>query len=80
MYKQLMGGQQQCGVAPKSRSIERPLLVNGYASRNGFIGNSSFPTQWENSYQSYIFLHTTINALNRQRTYNMQPLNEGFSI
>jgi hypothetical protein len=24
-----------CGVAPKSRSIERPLLVNGYASHNG---------------------------------------------
>jgi hypothetical protein len=71
---------EYCGVAPKSHSIERPLLVNGYASRNGFIGNSSFPTQRENSYQSYTFLHTTINALNQQRTYNMQPLNEGFSI
>jgi hypothetical protein len=67
-------------VAPKSRIIERPLLVNGYASLNGFIGNSSFPTQRENSYQSYTFLYTIINALNRQRTYNIQPLNEGFSI
>jgi hypothetical protein len=70
----------QCGMAAKSRSTERPLLVNGYASRNGFTGNSSFPTQRENSYQFYTFLHTTINALNRQRTYNVQPLNEGFFI
>jgi hypothetical protein len=62
-----------CGVAPKSRIVEHPLLVNGYASRNGFIGNSSFPTQWENSYQSYTFLYITINALNRQCTYN-RPL------
>jgi hypothetical protein len=23
---------QYCGVAPKGRSIERPLLINGYAS------------------------------------------------
>jgi hypothetical protein len=45
------------------------LLVNGYASRSGFIGNSSFPTQRENSYQSYTFLYTKINALNRQRIY-----------
>jgi hypothetical protein len=69
-----------CGMAPKSRIIEHPLLVNGYASRNGFIGSSSFPMQRESSYQSYTFLYTTINAFNRQRTYNMQPLNEGFSI
>jgi hypothetical protein len=28
-----------CGVAHKGRNIERPLLVNGYPSRNGFMGN-----------------------------------------
>jgi hypothetical protein len=28
-----------CGVAPRGRSIERPLLINGYASSRGFIGN-----------------------------------------
>jgi hypothetical protein len=66
-----------CGVEPKSRIIERPLLVNGYASRSGFMGNRSFPTQWENSYQSYNSLYTTtINALNRQRTYNFSQLSK----
>jgi hypothetical protein len=34
-----------CGVAPKGRSIERPLLINGYASSSGFIGNDCKPTQ-----------------------------------
>jgi hypothetical protein len=28
-----------CGVAPKGRSIERPLLINCYARSSGFIGN-----------------------------------------
>jgi hypothetical protein len=75
-----------CGVAPKSHIIERPLLVKGHASRSGFIGNSSFPTQRENSCQSYNSLYKTINALNRQRTYNIsqlsktEQLNEVFSI
>jgi hypothetical protein len=78
--------REQCGMTLKSQIIERPLLVNGYASRSGFIGNSSFPTQRENSYQSYNSLYRTINALNRQRTYNisqlskMVQLNEVFSI
>jgi hypothetical protein len=34
-----------CGVAPKGRSIERPLLINGYASSSGFIGNDCKSTQ-----------------------------------
>jgi hypothetical protein len=34
-----------CGVASKARSIDRPLLVNGYASSSGFIGNDCKYTQ-----------------------------------
>jgi hypothetical protein len=34
-----------CGVAPKGRSIERPLLISGYASSSGFIGNDCKSTQ-----------------------------------
>jgi hypothetical protein len=34
-----------CGMAPKGRSIERPLLINGYASSSGFIGNDCESTQ-----------------------------------
>jgi hypothetical protein len=32
-YKRLKlgGGKAYCGVAPRGRSIERPLLINGYA-------------------------------------------------
>jgi hypothetical protein len=32
-------------MAPKGRSIERPLLINGYASSSGFIGNDCKPKQ-----------------------------------
>jgi hypothetical protein len=32
---------------PKGRSIERPLLINGYASSGGLIGNDCEPTQTE---------------------------------
>jgi hypothetical protein len=38
-------GKWYCGVAPKGRSIESPLLINGYASSSGFIGNDCKPTQ-----------------------------------
>jgi hypothetical protein len=34
-----------CGVPPKSRIIERPLIANGYTSRSGFIGNAYKSTQ-----------------------------------
>jgi hypothetical protein len=34
-----------CGVAPRGRSKERPLLINGYASSIGFIGNDCKSTQ-----------------------------------
>jgi hypothetical protein len=34
-----------CGVEPKGRSIDRPLLINGYTSSSGFIGNDCKPMQ-----------------------------------
>jgi hypothetical protein len=37
--------QKYCGVAPRSRSIERPLLINGYALSSGFTGNDCKSTQ-----------------------------------
>jgi hypothetical protein len=37
--------EKYCGVAPKACSIERPMLINGYASSSGFIGNDCKPTQ-----------------------------------
>jgi hypothetical protein len=37
--------EKYCGVAPKVQSIDRPLLVNGYASSISFIGNNCKYTQ-----------------------------------
>jgi hypothetical protein len=39
--------REQCGVAPRGRSIERPLLINGYAylavslPYNGLVASNS---------------------------------------
>jgi hypothetical protein len=43
--------RKYCGVAPRGRSIERPLLINGYAYLavslldNGQVGNNSYATE-----------------------------------
>jgi hypothetical protein len=45
----------QCGMAPKGRNIERSLLINGYVSNSGFIGNDrKFTQQPSPKYQRFI--------------------------
>jgi hypothetical protein len=50
-----------CGVAPKAQSIDRPLLVNGYASSIGFIGNNWTFTQQPNGWITDRCLEKSLN-------------------
>jgi hypothetical protein len=69
-----------CGVAPKGRSIERPLLINGYASSSGFIGNDCKPTQRQlrniGNMSEVHFLTNTIDRCLGDRSTNRKTLSQ----
>jgi hypothetical protein len=81
-----------CGMAPKGRSIEHPLLANDYAHiaaswvTDRFIPYATRMNATEKSLHNNdrtpinLKPFSTINALNPPRSYNMQPLNVVFSI